>query len=119
MQPPSGVTAAMLYCAEMRRLALVLIAALAFAACGDDAGTDAGTDEGAAVYTDNCADCHGSDGSGGVGPALSDGAVVENYPDIADEIDVISDGQGGMPAFGDRLSAEEIEQVAAYTRDGL
>jgi mono/diheme cytochrome c family protein len=45
--------------------------------------------------------------------------VVESLPDEAEQIDVITDGRGGMPAFGDQLSAEEIEAVTAYTREEL
>jgi len=75
--------------------------------------------DGAAVFAENCAGCHGSDGSGGRGPALAGGAVVESLPDEADQIVVITDGRGGMPAFGDRLSAEEIQAVTEYTRNQL
>ena len=78
-----------------------------------------GSAEGAAVYSSSCAGCHGSDGGGGRGPALGDGAVVASLPDEAEQIQVISEGRGGMPAFGDRLSAAEIEAVTAYTREDL
>ena len=71
---------------------------------------------GAAIYADNCASCHGGDGNGGVGPQLSDGAVVDAFPNEADQVRVVTNGRGGMPAFADRLSAEEIDQVVAYTR---
>jgi len=74
---------------------------------------------GAAVFEANCAACHGADGGGGVGPQLSDGAVVEAYPDVADEIAVITEGRAGMPAFGDALSPAEIDAVARYTRESL
>jgi cytochrome c6 len=80
-------------------------------------GADAsGGGPGAALYGDNCAGCHGSDGGGGVGPQLSDGAVVEAFPEVAGEVEVVTDGRGSMPSFGDRLSPAEIDQVVAYTR---
>ena len=41
------------------------------------------------------------------------------YPDPADQIAVVTNGRGGMPAFGDRLSAEEIAAVVEYTRTVL
>jgi mono/diheme cytochrome c family protein len=75
--------------------------------------------DGADVYAASCASCHGPDGGGGVGPALGGGAVVDSYPDEADQVAVITDGRGGMPAFGDALSAEEIQAVTSYTRNDL
>lgn len=77
------------------------------------------TVDGSAVYSDNCASCHGADGSGGFGPALAGGAVVEAFPDPADQIAVITDGRNGMPDFGGSLSPEEIQAVTDYTRDDL
>jgi mono/diheme cytochrome c family protein len=101
--------------------ALVFVIAL-FVNDGDRGGygAEAGTESpGAVIYTDNCARCHGADGGGGVGPQLSDGAVVEDFPDIADQIAVITDGRGGMPSFADTLDPDEIEAVAVYTREEL
>jgi mono/diheme cytochrome c family protein len=72
--------------------------------------------DGSAVYGNRCASCHGSDAGGGLGPQLSQGKVVARFPDIADQIAVITDGRGGMPGFGERLNAEEIEAVAKYER---
>jgi cytochrome c oxidase cbb3-type subunit 3 len=84
----------------------------------DDGGGGGGGESapGAAAFASNCARCHGADGSGGIGPQLSDGAVVDRFPDPADEIELVTRGQDGMPAFGGTLSAKEIEQVVEYTR---
>ena len=71
---------------------------------------------GAAIFAANCARCHGSDGGGGLGPQLSDGKVVKDFPDENDQISFVTHGQGGMPAFGKVLTAEQIRQVVAYTR---
>ena len=79
-------------------------------------GTPAAAVDGATVYENRCAGCHGGDGGGGLGPQLSDGRVVQRFPDIADHIAVITDGRGGMPGFGDRLSEAEITAVAEYER---
>ena len=78
-----------------------------------------GTDDGAAIYADSCAQCHGADGSGGIGPPLGGGAVVEAFPDAEAEIAVVAEGRQGMPGFGDRLTPEQIEAVVEYTRPGL
>ena len=74
---------------------------------------------GAALYQARCASCHGDDGEGGIGPELGGGAVVETFPDPDDQITVVTGGRGGMPAFGEQLTAEEIEAVVIYTREEL
>ena len=74
---------------------------------------------GATVYADNCAGCHGTTGTGGVGPALGGGAVVAAIPDPADQVVVITQGRGGMPSFDGRLTLEEIQAVTDYTRNDL
>lgn len=78
-----------------------------------------GLREGREIYRSRCASCHGSGGGGGVGPALGDGRVVERYPDIADEIAIVRDGRGVMPAYEGVLTAEQLEAVVGYTREGL
>lgn len=72
--------------------------------------------DGATIYADDCAACHGADGGGGVGPALSGGAVVAAFPEVADQVTVVVEGRGGMPSFGDRLTPEQIDAVVDYTR---
>jgi len=83
----------------------------------DDGGGSARS-TGAEIYSSNCATCHGATGQGSVGPRLAD-VVVGRYPDVADEIAVVTNGRLGMPAFSDRLSTEEIRQVVEYTRTDL
>jgi len=41
---------------------------------------------------------------------------IANQGDRAVHIDSITTGKGGMPAFGERLSSDEIEQAASYVR---
>ena len=79
----------------------------------------AGGVDGAAVFADNCAGCHGGDGSGGIGPRLAGGRVVAVYPEPADQIAVVTTGRAGMPAFGDKLTDDEIAAVVDYTRTVL
>lgn len=83
-----------------------------------DAAAPADVD-GAALYDRNCSSCHGDDGTGGFAPVLGGGAIVEAFPDEADQIEVVTSGRGGMPAFGERLSAEEIAAIVAFTRTEL
>jgi mono/diheme cytochrome c family protein len=70
------------------------------------------------IFQANCAACHGTTGGGGIAPKLK-GVVATRYPNIADQIAVISNGRMNMPAWKDRLSADEIEAVARYEREGL
>lgn len=124
-----------------RLIALGLTAsALAFvgAGCGGDDGGDGGgatTDEpaatqttpsdggttagdataGAEVFSTVCAVCHGDNGTGGSGPSLQD-------PQYADEqlvTDQVENGGGGMPAYGDQLSDQEVADVVAYVNEDL
>jgi mono/diheme cytochrome c family protein len=74
---------------------------------------------GAQVFQANCATCHGANGEGGTGPQLSGGAVLRDFPNVADQIRVVTNGRDGMPSFGGSLSAAQIQAVVTYTRTGL
>src|SRR5207302_11422069 len=90
------------------------------AASSSSAGASGGQAvSGQSVFIDNCATCHGSKGEGGIGPKLGGGAVVSKFPNETDQILVVTSGRDGMPAFGERLSADEIKAVVEYTRTGL
>lgn len=86
---------------------------------GPDGRPDAELELGRAVYQRRCANCHGAGGGGGTGPQLGDGAVVDEYPDVADQIAVVTDGRNGMPSFAGSLAAVEIDAVVRYTREVL
>ncbi len=72
---------------------------------------------GATIYADRCAICHGSVGQGGTGPPLA-GFVVDAFPDIEDEIEIVASGKRGMPAYSPSLSEDDIRTVVEYTRVG-
>jgi mono/diheme cytochrome c family protein len=79
---------------------------------GGGGGGGAPQVDGKAVFSDNCGSCHtlsAAGTSGSVGPNLDgvslDAAAIEG---------IVRDGRGGMPAFGDKLSAEEISAVAQF-----
>ena len=86
---------------------------------GAAGGSAKGPRTGAQIYQASCAVCHGQDGEGGVGPELGGGAVVEAFPDAADQITVVTNGRGAMPSFSRTLSPQEIEAVVDYTRKDL
>jgi len=99
-----------------RAAALLAGAALLLVACGG------GSDEtytpptsGVGIYKANCATCHGSSGQGFVGPSLA--GTVAKYPNVADEIAVVTNGRNEMPAWGGRLTPEQIATVVGYTRN--
>lgn len=66
----------------------------------------------AELYGQQCAACHGDEGDGGVG-----GALTESSLDLPARIAIITEGSGGMPAYGPTLSATQIEGLANYLDD--
>ncbi len=75
-----------------------------------------------ALFTKNCATCHGKDGQAKTFKAkfnharnLTDATWQEN---VTDEhlINSIIDGRGKMPAFGKKLSEANINSLVAYVR---
>ena len=76
------------------------------------ATTGGGTVSGKVVFVDNCGSCHtlaaaGTDGQ--VGPDLDD-----LKPDTATVVNQVTNGGGGMPAFGSQLSQAQIQAVSKY-----
>lgn len=76
------------------------------------------TDDGARLYAARCSSCHGAQGQGLRGPQLA-GRVVELYPNIEDQLAVVASGRNGMPAFGERLTIDELRAVVEFTRTRL
>jgi len=66
-------------------------------------------DEFVELYSQQCAACHGDNGDGGVGGALTDSTLSGT-----ERIAIITNGEGGMPAYGPTLSAAQIEGLADY-----
>ncbi len=64
----------------------------------------------------NCAGCHGGHGGGGMGPSLRDRKWLYGSSD-AHIFSSIAEGRGkGMPAWGTRLSADQIWKIVAYIK---
>jgi len=126
----------------MRRFSIVIIAAVAalfFMACdkmstsrdsntgGASPTTSATPDAFAAArdtFVKNCKSCHGDNGAGGPVkledgtrlkvPSLREGHALR-HPD-SDFTKQIEKGGDGMPAFKDKLSAQQITEIIAFIR---
>ena len=64
----------------------------------------------------NCSDCHGGEGSGGMGPSLQDGRW--HFGGSAGEVyESIAEGRpDGMPSWGGRINDSQIWALVAYVR---
>jgi cbb3-type cytochrome c oxidase subunit III len=79
-------------------------------------GGGAGGDEPKSIFTTNCGSCHvfaDAGTSGTVGPNLDQAS-----PTVEQAATQIRNGGGGMPAFGDRLTDEQIQALAEYVAGG-
>jgi cytochrome c6 len=73
-----------------------------------------------ATFKSKCAMCHGPDGAGSeVGKSLNApdlrSQAVQKLPD-AELTRIITNGKGGMPAFKDSLSEDQIHSLVAHVR---
>jgi cytochrome c oxidase cbb3-type subunit 3 len=63
-----------------------------------------------------CPVCHGAEGGGGIGPSFLDGWWLYG-PEILSIAASISNGRPhGMPAFKNKMTTEQIWQLAGYVR---
>jgi len=101
--------------------ALLAASLVAFVAAGCGGGSDeetppAGGAAGAQeLFTQNCANCHvlaAAGAKGQVGPNLDQ---LRPGPDLLKA--QITNGGGAMPAFGGKLSAEQIQQISDYVAE--
>ena len=74
---------------------------------------------GAEIYAQACAGCHGSKGEGQYGKKLNGGAVLQSLPQKADEVKIVLDGRGLMPSFESTLTPAQVDAVVEFTRTGL
>ncbi|TGE17779.1 c-type cytochrome [Hymenobacter elongatus] len=64
------------------------------------------------LFTQNCVVCHGPDGKLGLNGAHD---LTKSNLNATGRVYIVTQGLGKMPAFKDQLSAEQIEQVVAYS----
>jgi len=79
-------------------------------------GDDDAIAEGKEVFVGTCRGCHGTDGAGGMGPALDDDNVRrERAATEKGMFEIIYGGAAGaMQPFGKRFDQDEILRVMAY-----
>ncbi len=122
----------MLRCRRLTRLPLLMIViasiGVAGACAADDVpevpvAADGSVDpelvDGRRVYIDRCANCHGNAGGGGRGTKLSEGLMIQRYPDIDAQIRIVVEGVRAMPGFDEVLDAGQVRSVVRYTREVL
>jgi len=86
---------------------------------GTTPGTSSGVGGAPALFATNCASCHGPTGEGGAG--LPGPNLVQLGPTLTEDVikTTIENGRGQMPPFKDRLSGDEIDELAEYVNKGL
>lgn len=74
----------------------------------------------AAIYSQNCARCHGTDGRAQTPKGRKVDAVDftngDWTPDTGHDTRVVTKGKGSMPAFGNKLTSAQISAVVQYIR---
>lgn len=114
-------------------VAAAVFAAATFTACasGTEAVSEAVVERGGDLYQTNCAECHGADLAGAADwktpnedgsyppPPHDSSGHTWHHPDRA-LIEIIRDGSdfpgSRMPAFGDRLTDEDIEAILEFIK---
>jgi heme/copper-type cytochrome/quinol oxidase subunit 2/cytochrome c5 len=82
-----------------------------------EGGATANAAAGKEVFSENCSVCHGATGHGGNGgPDLRTMPLAKEQAGAEKQV---TNGGGGMPAFGGTLSEEEISNVAAYVVEDI
>jgi cytochrome c oxidase cbb3-type subunit 3 len=64
----------------------------------------------------NCAGCHGDHGGGGMGPSLRDSSWYYGSSDPQVFASIYQGRDKGMPAWGTKLSAEQIWKLVSYIK---
>jgi mono/diheme cytochrome c family protein len=96
---------------------------LSLTSCQHPEGRDAQAQAAAQTFTTICARCHGNDGKGGV-PAAEGSIAPRNFCDAAFQRgrtdqqlkQVIRQGKGAMPAFGNLFSDSDLQGLVLKIR---
>ena len=110
---------------ESRRLLRLLCLACAApcfltSAAAMGADSDSAQSKGKALYQKNCASCHGATGRGDGKAAQSLNPPPRSFektlPTLKrrDAMEIIVEGKGQMPAWGDVLSSKDVKAILDY-----
>jgi len=68
------------------------------------------------LFVERCAQCHGENAQGTIGPNLTDSYWIHGKGSLLDVYQVVSDGvpQKGMPAWSRQLSPIEVAKLVAF-----
>ena len=86
------------------------------------AGLSQAQGAGETLFKTKCASCHGPDGKGEVPMGKKLGARNLSSTEVQSEsdaqlTDVVTKGKNKMPAYGGKLSKEQIGELVAYIRE--
>jgi len=97
-----------------QKLLFATLGILVAGATGETLAQAEGEIDAAGLFLKNCAECHGAQRLGGMGPALLPGNLKRLRQKAA--IEVIGNGRAAtqMPAFSEKLSAAQIKALAGY-----
>jgi cbb3-type cytochrome c oxidase subunit III len=101
--------------ADAVALYVSLVAANPDASIGGGPAAGGGGDDPQSLFTSNCGSCHALEKagtSGTVGPNLDEAQAT-----FAEAVRQITNGGGGMPAFGEQLTDEQIRALARYVSE--
>ena len=102
-------------------LGLVVLAATVWVAIlmmGASAAPTGGAANGAAIYNQQCAKCHGADGKGikSLSPPDFTSSKWQSAQSDKDLLDSISNGKGVMPGYKSSLSTKQIAALVRQVR---
>ncbi len=63
-------------------------------------GAPSQLESGAQIFSNQCGTCHGTSGGGGVGRPMTDGALLETFPDILGQLQFVWTGSEGVGPAG-------------------
>lgn len=83
---------------------------------GGAEGEEGDADAGAEVFASaGCGGCHALEAAGSTGTIGVN--LDEAEPSFQEAVEVVTNGRGAMPAFGDQLDPEQIRDVAAFVAE--
>ncbi len=92
---------------------IITISSLLFLLFTDCSSTTSDQTSGAEmIYINRCARCHGIDGKKGRKGAKD---LTKSTKTLEYRINQLKEGKGKMPSFSDRLTEDQIKEVAQYT----